>query len=77
MNWASTENMISMKVVDFWVRRNSRPISAQSELYNSRYVRISACYSDLATFDCTWYFMLISVESGFMALMKVVVNLII
>ena len=32
VNWASTENMISMKVVDFWVRRNSRPISAQSEL---------------------------------------------
>ena len=30
--WASTENMISMKVVDFLVRRNSRQILAQSEL---------------------------------------------
>ena len=32
MNWASNENMISMEVIDFWVSRNSRPISAQSEL---------------------------------------------
>ena len=68
--------MQSIKVVDFWVRSNSRPIWAHSDLWNLRYVRISACYSDLATFQCMWYFMLISVQFGFMASMKVVVDLI-
>ena len=62
-----SEKVTFMKVVDFWVRRNSRPVSTQYELYNSRYGHFSAYYSVLATFYWAYHFKWVFVEYENMA----------